>query len=310
MATLPVGVAGGAVTGAQNKGLPVLGGQSGRNQAIATIPVAGNLPGAPNNGSIATPITSPIVGAATTGAPPNRTGNMVNTPKPTAVTAAPTATTAAAAPTATSGNNGNPLSGYSPQQDQQLQKQLNDIYGKGEGGLLYSLLQNLGGNDSSYMQAYHQAMGHTQAEGLSTIDTGLGNAGISADSSTAAIEKGDYLSSLSAQEGLQEQQLLQTQQQESIGLVQGLQQSAQAENSTSWLNTLGQVAGIAGTFVGDATGLSGVGSALSKLIPGGGGNQGNITNGGAQVLPNVYSGGAPSTPANIPGSYSGSVPIF
>lgn len=291
MATVPVGVAGGQATGAKNAGLPVLGGQSGRNQfsPVVTSGTKATTQTGPANGTQPI-VTNPVASSASI------TGQA---PSATQATAAPINTQPTQANTS-----GNPLAGYTPEQDQQLQKQLNDTYGKGEGQLLYSLLNNLGGSDSSYMQAYQQAMGNTQAEGLATIDTSLGNAGISANSSAAAIEKGDYLSSLGAQEGLQEQQLLQTQQQETIGLVQGMQGQTSAENSSSWLNTLAQVGQAAAPFVGMATG--GIMSATATpTVP-------TLNTAGADPLGLANQGAIASQGIQSPLSSSsyGSVPIF
>lgn len=309
MGTVPVGAAGGAVTGQANKGLPVLGGQMGKNQfsPASGIPGTTPLPG-PNNG--VRPVnTTPGTAAGTTGMPTptipgamNAGGAMTGAP-PTAIATPPvaTSTTGAAAAPGAAGNNGNTLAGYTPQQTQQLQKQLNDMYGKGEGGIMFSLLSNLGSNDSSYMDAYHTAMAKTQAEGMSTIDTGLGNAGISANSSTAAIEKGDYLSGLSAQEGMQEQQLIQNQQSEAINLVQGMQSDASAENSTSWLNTAAQVVGIGATLAG----VPGAAGSLPGLFKTGGGTvpalSGNASAGSA--------GAGATLPGAISGGYPGAMPI-
>lgn len=245
LATIP-GLAGGMATGAKNLGVPVLG-SAGRNQLSPPI---GTAAGAQTG-------TLPGTNAAVTGQPPipSATGlppNMNITPQPTAMTA----------PLTTSQPNVGGI--FSGQSGQQLQKQLTDIYGKGVGGAINTLLQNLGSNNSSFLNSYRQAMSGQQAEDLSTIGTSLGNAGISADSSTAAIEKGDYLAKSNAQLGLQEQQLINQETSQAIGLVQGTQQDAQAETSSSWLDTLGQVAGIAGTFVGDATGLSSIGQGIGS----------------------------------------------
>lgn len=309
MATVPVGVAGGAVTGQANKGMPVLGNSAGNNQfsPVSAIP-GGRAGGSPVNG-VSKPITSPVASAGVTGQPPSTVpgGPMV---KPTPggnvqalaspATQTPTATATATAATTPAGNNGNTLAGYTPQQTQQLQKQLNDIYGKGEGGLLGSLLMNLGSNDSSYMDAYHQAMSKSTAEGMATLDTSLGNAGISSNSSAAAIEKGDYMSGVTAQEGMQEQQLLQTQQQEAISLTQGLQSDAKAENSTSWLDTLSQVVGIGSGIAGIAGDVmtGGLSSMFKGSIPSLSGSAGAGSAGQAAQLPGAISGG-----------YAGPVPI-
>lgn len=300
MGTVPVGLAGGMATGQKNIGMPVQNSGSGRNglSPITSIPVNNPAPG-PVNG-VAKPISSPVVGAGVTGQPPSFQGpgagvQALGTPATQTPPASATATAAATPAAGAVGNNGNTLAGYSPQQTQQLQKQLTDIYGKGEGGLLGSLLMNLGSNDSSYMDAYHQAMSKSTAEGMATLDTSLGNAGISANSSAAAIEKADYMSGVTSQEGLQEQQLIQTQQQEAIGLTQGLQQDSKAENSTSWLNTAAQVVGIAGQVAGDVTGLGEIGGAVGSLfsgtIPTLSGSGGAGSGGAAAVLPGAESGG-------------------
>lgn len=295
MATVPVGVAGGAATGAQNKGLPVLGGSSGRNQfsPAGSIPGAGAIPG-PSQG-VRPVATSPVASAGVTGQPPsiNGGGAMSGAP-PTAIATQPTAVSTTSPAAGTTSTAGNALAGYTPQQTQQLQKQLNDTYGKGEGTLLYSLLNSLGSNDSAYMSAYNQAMSKQTAEGMATIDTGLGNAGISANSSAAAIEKGDYMSGVTAAAGMQEQQLIQTQTQDAIGLVQGMQSATAAENSTSWLNTAAQVVGIGATLAGVPGASQGMASLFSQnpgTVPtmSGGGGAGSA--GAGATLPGAISGG-------------------
>lgn len=293
--TMP-GAAGGAVTGQANAGLPVLAGKAGNNQFSPTAGI----------GKTNKPINT--VPTAITGSPMSAPGGSpINTP-PQPVGAPPTTGTGSGTSAAPVANDGNTLAGYTPQQTQQLQKQLNDIYGKGEGGLLFSEISNLGSNDSSYMQAYTQAMSKQTAEGTSTIDTSLGNAGISANSSTAAIETGDYLSGVTSQEGLQEQQLIQQQQQQAIGLTQGLQQASQAENSTSWLSTLAQVAGVGATLAG----VSGASGSLPGLFNTAAPNPQTLqTNTGADPLglqaPNLGSG--LSMPGTTSMGMSGGIPV-
>jgi hypothetical protein len=304
------GQAGGRVTGAANKGLPVLGGQMGLNQFSPTsgIPNTGPVQG-PNQGSSA-PITSPVASAGTTGKAPSTAGGgaiigggaMAGAP-PTAIATPPAAVTSTAAATPAGAGGGNAtLAGYTPQQTQALQKQLNDIYGKGEGGLMFQMISNLGSNDSSYMQAYNTAMSKQIAEGSATLQTAQGNAGISANSSAAAIESADYMSGIEAQAGLQEQQLIQQQQQEAIGLTQGLQSDAKAENSTSWLNTLAQVASIGATFAGEAGGPQ----AMASLFKSSPSNIPNINAGTSSTpqLPGVFSGASAGG-----GGYTGMMPL-
>lgn len=306
MGTVPTGLAGGLATGQRNMGMPVPNSGSGRN-GLSPVTSGGvpSSPIGPRNGTAA-PITSPASSPSVTGQPPSNVpgafqapgqqNHALNSPSTQTPPASATATAASTPAAGTVGNDGNTLAGYTPQQTQQLQKQLNDIYGKGEGGLLSSLLMNLGSNDSSYMDAYKQAMSKSTAEGMATLDTSLGNAGISSNSSAAAIEKADYMSGVTSQEGLQEQQLILQQQQEAIGLTQGLQGDAKAENSTSWIDTLGQVAGVAGTFIGDATGLSSVGSGIGSLFKG--------------SIPTLSgSGSGAQLPGAVSGGYAGPMPI-
>jgi hypothetical protein len=269
MATIP-GAAGGAVTGQKNIGLPVLGGKFGTN---GSSPIAGiGVTGAPGAKAI-TPGASPGSTGAIPGAPlrPIMTQPSAAAPGSTALPVA-----APGAP-----NNGNPVSSTAPGVPANLSKQLTDIYGKGEGGLIGSIIGNLGSNDSSYIQAYQTALAKQSSMDLSTIGTTLSNAGISADSSTSAIEKSNYQSGVAAQVGIQEQQLINQQQQQLIGVTTGMQGAAAAQTATSWLDTVGQVANIAGDFVGSATGLSSLGKGLgsaAKSIGGwlGGGAGGSV----------------------------------
>jgi phage-related minor tail protein len=142
-------------------------------------------------------------------------------------------------------------------------------------------------------------MAKTESEGLSTIGTSLGNAGISANSSTAAIEKADYMSGLDAQVGLQEQQLIARDQDLQASLIQGTQNDAKQEVGTSWLDTAGQVLGIAGNIAGDVAtgGLSGIASSIGKSIFSG-------SNPGSVITPQ-----ASQLPGAITGGYGGSMPI-
>ncbi|HEY1645810.1 MAG TPA: hypothetical protein VGF75_05575 [Candidatus Saccharimonadales bacterium] len=295
MATSAVipGMAGGAVTGAKNAGIPVPGNTMGLNQTspIMSGNARASVPGGGTSGVTGTP-------PASTGLPyfqppgsqntAQGTNGQVGAVNPTALT--PTAPVSSTATNA----DGNPNASLTADQN----KQLTDIYGQGTGSLLSGLIGNLGSNDSSYMQAYNAAMSKQTAEGAASLNTSLGNAGISANSSASAIENADYQTGVTAQAGLQEQQLLQTQSQQEIGLVQGVQGASAQEVGTSWLTDAGEALGVAGTVAGDVLGTGGIGSLLggtSAAIP-------SITNGAQQTLPSVYGGGPPSMPANIPGT--------
>lgn len=270
MATMPTipGAAGGAVTGQKNIGMPVLGGKFGTN---GSSPIAG------------LPITKTGAKAVMPGANPASTGTIPGAspvsisaqPNPIAVAPMPVAAAPGATPT------GSATSTMSTQQQQDLTKQLNDIYGKGEGGLIGNLITNLGSNNSSYMQALSASMQKQENQDLSTIGTTLGNSGISANSSTSAIEKSNYMSGAATQLSLQEQQLLQGQMQTETQLATSMQGAAASQNATSWLDTVGQVADIAGSVAGSVTGLSTLGKSVSGVMKTAGGWLGGKGGGGS-----------------------------
>lgn len=132
--------------------------------------------------------------------------------------------------------------------------QLVDIYGKGTGNLIASEIGNLGSNDSSYMQAYDKAMAVQNAENLATLNTTLGNEGIGANSSTAAIENADFMSGVTSQEGFQEQQLQMNDLAQLLGLTESTEDASQKEVSSSVLGDIGDVL----TAVGDVASGHGI----------------------------------------------------
>lgn len=203
------------------------------SSAVGTIPV-GNGAGSTNPGPTGMGAIAPTIA-----------GGM-----PVGTGAIPTATTAPGIPGATTnalpvtpGTVPSPLAGSNPND---LTHQLTDVYGKGVGGATDALIKNLGSGDSTYMQAYVKAMAQPNAENLATLNTTLGNSGVSADSSTAAIANADFQSNVSAQEGLQEQQLQMTDQQNLIGLLTGTQGAANKQASTSIWGDIGSVLGSIG----------------------------------------------------------------
>jgi len=206
--------------------------------AIGTIPV-GNGAGSTNPGPTGMGAIAPTIAG---GMPVPGTGAIPTTTTAPGIPGAnPLPVTPGTVPSALSGSNPNDLS-----------HQLKDVYGKGVGGALDSVITNLGSNDSTYMQAYQKAMAGPNAENLATLNTTLGNAGVSASSSTAAIANADFQSNVSAQEGLQEQQLQQTDEQNLIGLLTGTQSAANKQASTSIWGDIGSVLGGIGS---DAAGI-------------------------------------------------------
>lgn len=280
--------------GMNNIGVPVLNNQStlSPTQSSPISPVAPMSPlrgghGEPvatpilgTTGTLGTPVTNPlepgqtILGGQKGKMPAQQAYSAVPTPgtgtlSSTGSTIAPTqggaipiqqplSSTATGATAST-----NPLNSMTPQQQQELLKQLKDIFGKGEGSLLNSLIGSIGGSDDAYMQAFIQAMQGPNAQNLANLNTTLGNSGISMDSSTAAIANALFQSNVSSEEGLQEQQLKMNDLAQLIGLTQGLQGASASEVSS-------------GGFLND---LASVTSSIGNLIPfGSGGNKGNAGN--------------------------------
>jgi hypothetical protein len=224
--------------------------------------------------------------SATGGTIPGANSNMLNTTGTGATTsglasgAAPYSalnTGVATVPGATTSNGETVGTGagalnLTGQQQSNVTKQLTDTYGKGEGALLGSEISNLGSSDNSYMQAYTAAMAPQNAENLSSLNTTLGNEGVSGNSSTAAIADADFNSNVTSQEGLQEAQLQQTSQQDLLGLTSGLEgQSAAEVSSGGFLNDLGSIAGsvaeLGSGIANVATGgLSGIASSAAGML--------------------------------------------
>lgn len=130
--------------------------------------------------------------------------------------------------------------------------ELNNIFGSGVGGLINSVAEDIGSTDSSYMQKYKDAMAGSNAEKLATLETTLGNEGVSADSSTAAIAQADFESGVVADEGLQEQQLQMNDLAQLLGLTESLEAPAQAAQADSGWNLFGKVVGDVGGAVAGA----------------------------------------------------------
>lgn len=198
------------------------------------------------------------------GVQPIGNGTGSNMPGPTALNAlavpvpgglVPTTSGTGSVPQAPNGLNFNGVPPTLPQSNQDNQnKQLTDIFGKGVGGDLSSFINNLGSSDSSYMQAYAAAMAPQNAEGQATLDTTLGNSGVSANSSTAAIANADYNAQITSQEGLQEQQLQQMDQSTLAGILTGVEGPANKEASTSVWGDIGSVLGAVGSDISGAAG--------------------------------------------------------
>lgn len=176
------------------------------------------------------------------------------------------ATTAIPVTTATSSSSNQPgaLINATSSSQNSTSNELNNIFGSGVGGLINSEIANLGSQNSSYMQNYENAMAPENAENLASLQTTLGNEGVGANSSTAAIAQSNFETGVSSQEGLQEQQLQMNDLSQLLGLTESIEQPAQEAQQNTWESELGSVLGEVG---GTAGGIM-LGGALSNEING------------------------------------------
>jgi hypothetical protein len=226
---LMTGNTGAAAQGLQAMGIPPVGNTSGSQ---LPGPTGVNAMAAPTSGAM--PALNPPAGI--TGAP----GQIPGTVNPVGATPP-----VAGVPIVNQGVGGAiPVS-----QQQASQHQLTNVFGAGVGGDISSTINNLGSTDSTYMQAYQAAMAQPNAENLATLNTTLGNSGVGANSSTAAIANADFQTGVTSQEGLQEQQLQQTDEQNLIGLLTSTEAAANKQASTSVVGDIGDtLTTIAGMF--------------------------------------------------------------
>lgn len=224
-----------------NIGLPPVGNGAGSQVPGASSITAGNptgrAAGAVPGTSLATPSTTPVQATAT----------PVSGAVPTTATLSGQGSTQITVPTSGSG----PSSDLNTAAQTDTLTQLQNQYGKGIGATIASTLENLGSNNSSYMQAYEQSLAQPTAENLATLQTTLSNEGVGANSSTSAIAQADYEAGVTSQEGLQEQQLLQSQTGEEVGLLESLEGVANKNQGTSILGDIGSTLSGIASGVGD-----------------------------------------------------------
>lgn len=158
-----------------------------------------------------------------------------------------------------------------------LQKQLVDIYGKGVGGSLESLLAGMSGTDSKILQEYIASLQPQEAKAQANINASLGAGGVSANSSVAGIANADLQAQEFAAISGESANLTKSQEQLTAELLQGMQPSAQKEVATSNWSIFGDVMGAIAQDFGAAThGGQGFmsGSAPASPVPGQIGTQG------------------------------------
>jgi hypothetical protein len=124
-----------------------------------------------------------------------------------------------------------------------IKKQLVDIYGKGIGGSLDEILKNMGGTDSAIFKQWLASMQPVEASERAGLNSTLGSMGVGPNSSVNAIAQSNLTSQFNAQAAQEDSQLMQTQLQDTIGILTGTEGDASKETASSGWDVFGKVAG-------------------------------------------------------------------
>jgi len=224
---------------------------SGNNQ---TNPTNSLVPGM--SGSVAMPIpgspvqsgTNPaqqnpfITASSVTGANPASSGTV---PAPGQTTSKDGSTPNTAAQNGFITNN----SSYSNGQND-LQKQLTDIYGKGTGGSLFSLLNNMSGTNSTILQEFIQSLVPQEAKASADVNASLGAEGVGANSSVNAIAQSNLKSQEFAAISGESANLTQNQEQLTAQILEGTSGASAKETASSGWQVFGDVLNSVATDAG------------------------------------------------------------
>jgi hypothetical protein len=114
-----------------------------------------------------------------------------------------------------------------------LQSQLTDIYGSGVGGALTNELEGMGGMDSSEMQEYYNSLQPYMAQASATTNSTLAGQGVGANSSVNAIAQANLGAQETATLSGESAQIAQTNQQETIQLLESTMGAAEQQTADS-----------------------------------------------------------------------------
>lgn len=148
-----------------------------------------------------------------------------------------------------------------------LQKQLVDIYGKGVGGSLFSLLNSMSGTNSTVLQEYIKSLQPAEAAASANIGASLGAAGVSGNSSVNAIAQSNLQAQEFASIAGESAKLTMTQEELTAQLLSGTQGAASKEVASSAWTTF---ADVINNITGDIGNLAG-GDYQTKAGSGSGG---------------------------------------
>jgi hypothetical protein len=174
-----------------------------------------------------------------------------------------------------------------------LEQQLTDIYGSGEGGAINSFLNSLGGTDSTILQEYIKSLQPQMATAQANTNAALGVGGVSANSSVTALADANLQSQEFSAIANESAKLTQSQEQMTEQVLMGIAPAAEAQTSSE----AGTVYDVLGSVVGA---IPIVGSALGagfKAMKGG--------DGSANAASTAGSSGGSSVPASMQGLDTG-----
>ncbi|HEY4799154.1 MAG TPA: hypothetical protein VII99_08785 [Bacteroidia bacterium] len=147
-----------------------------------------------------------------------------------------------------------PSGSSAPTTQDNLTKQLTDIYGKGVGGSEASLIGGMSGTDSAAFQQLQTSMAPVFAKEEAELKQTMGAAGISPNSSVEALGLADLGAQQSAELGGWNANMIMQNQDLTAKMLGNMQGAAASEVATSGWTDFATVMGDIGKFVGDVRG--------------------------------------------------------
>jgi hypothetical protein len=157
-------------------------------------------------------------------------------------------------------------------QDSDLYKQWTDILGTGTGGSLFSFMQGLPGTQSDIFKQWLSSMQPQYNAAEQARKQSLSAGGVSPNSTINALSESNLQAEEVAQQGGVNAQLMQTNQADTMNILQNMQGLAaqQVVSDSPWA-TFGRIINAAGAIGGDIMGMAGGMGAVKGLFGGGGG---------------------------------------
>lgn len=145
-------------------------------------------------------------------------------------------------------------------------KQLVDIYGKGVGGDVNTLLDSIGGANSATLDEFKASLVPQEATAQANLNASLGAAGVGANSSVAAIGDANLQAQETAAIAGETAQLTQSGQQLDAQLLTGMEGDASKEVASSGWDVFGDVMNAVGGLAGQTVAAAGKAGGFSSLF--------------------------------------------